>query len=95
MIQKERLLLNFIVASESVASNKIRSFLTALGIIFGVTAVITMLAIGKGAEKEIMDQMELVGVNNISITTFSKQEEGDVDSEDQGGHWCCTKTKGN
>ena len=42
--------------------------LTALGIIFGVAAVIAMMAIGKGAQKEILDQMKLVGVNNIVIT---------------------------
>ncbi|MDC0584232.1 ABC transporter permease [Bacteroidales bacterium] len=77
-MNKERLLLNFVIALESVAANKVRSFLTALGIIFGVSAVITMLAIGKGAEKEIMDQMELVGVNNINITSFTKQQEGEI-----------------
>ncbi len=69
MIPKERLISNIFVALESVASNKVRSVLTALGIIFGVAAVITMLAIGKGAEKEIMSQMELVGVNNIIINS--------------------------
>ena len=42
--------------------------LTALGIIFGVAAVIAMMAIGKGAQKEILDQMKLVGVNNIVIS---------------------------
>ena len=41
--------------------------LTALGIIFGVAAVIAMMAIGNGAQKEILDQMKLVGVNNIII----------------------------
>ena len=41
--------------------------LTALGIIFGVAAVIAMLAIGKGAKEEIMEQMKMVGVNNILI----------------------------
>jgi len=83
--QKEQILSNLGVAIESVASNKLRSFLTALGIIFGVAAVITMLSIGKGAEKEIMDQMELVGVNNISIEAFTEQDEGDVASNEGSG----------
>jgi len=83
--QKEQILSNLGVAIESVASNKLRSFLTALGIIFGVAAVITMLSIGKGAEKEIMDQMELVGVNNISIDAFTEQDEGDVASNEGSG----------
>jgi putative ABC transport system permease protein len=42
--------------------------LTALGIIFGVAAVIAMMAIGRGAQKEILDQMKLVGINNIVIS---------------------------
>jgi putative ABC transport system permease protein len=41
--------------------------LTALGIIFGVAAVISMLAIGSGAKKEVLDQMKMIGVNNIVI----------------------------
>ena len=42
------------IAVESIVSNKLKSMLTALGIIFGVAAVIAMLAIGKGAKQEIM-----------------------------------------
>jgi putative ABC transport system permease protein len=55
------------IAVESIVSNKLKSMLTALGIIFGVAAVIAMLAIGKGAKQEIMEQMKMVGVNNIVI----------------------------
>ena len=55
------------IAVESIVSNKLKSMLTALGIIFGVGAVIAMLAIGTGAKQEIMEQMEMVGVNNILI----------------------------
>jgi putative ABC transport system permease protein len=55
------------IAVESIVSNKLKSMLTALGIIFGVAAVIAMLAIGKGAKQEIMEQMKMVGVNNILI----------------------------
>ncbi|HLN52912.1 MAG TPA: ABC transporter permease [Lentimicrobium sp.] len=55
------------IAIEAVVTHKFRSILTALGIIFGVAAVIAMLAIGTGAKQEILDQMKLVGVNNIII----------------------------
>jgi putative ABC transport system permease protein len=55
------------IAVESIFANKFKSMLTALGIIFGVAAVIAMLAIGKGAKEEIMEQMKMVGVNNILI----------------------------
>ncbi|MDH5396705.1 MAG: ABC transporter permease [Cyclobacteriaceae bacterium] len=73
-----RHLANFNVAFSSVLSNKLRSLLTALGIIFGVAAVIAMLAIGRGAQKEIMDQIKLVGVNNIVITPVIDQVEEDL-----------------
>ncbi len=70
------------IAVESIVSNKLKSVLTALGIIFGVAAVIAMLAIGKGAKQEIMDQMKMVGVNNILINPVipdksSSAEEGE------------------
>jgi putative ABC transport system permease protein len=48
--------------------------LTALGIIFGVAAVIAMLAIGKGAKQEIMEQMKMVGVNNILINPIVQDQ---------------------
>ena len=53
---------------EAIFANRVKSFLTALGIIFGVAAVISMLAIGNGAEQEILEQIKMVGVNNIIIT---------------------------
>ncbi|HAM10808.1 MAG: hypothetical protein A2X05_18050 [Bacteroidetes bacterium GWE2_41_25] len=70
------------IAVESIISNKLKSILTALGIIFGVAAVIAMLAIGKGAKQEIMDQMKMVGVNNILVNPVipdksSASEEGE------------------
>lgn len=62
---------NLSISLEAVLANKMRSFLTALGIIFGVAAVISMVAIGTGAQEEIMDQIRLVGVNNIVIQPIS------------------------
>ncbi len=62
----------FNIALEAVIVNRVRSILTALGIIFGVAAVISMMAIGTGARQEILDQMKLVGVNNIIITPIEK-----------------------
>ena len=54
--------------------------LTALGIIFGVAAVIAMLAIGNGAQQEILNQIKLVGVNNIVITPIIEQVEEEVEA---------------
>lgn len=59
------------IAVEAIFANRVKSILTALGIIFGVAAVISMLAIGNGAEQEILEQIKLVGVNNIVITPSS------------------------
>lgn len=77
----ERLLANFNIALESLQSNRLRSLLTALGIIFGVAAVIAMLAIGKGTQDEINAQMKLVGVNNIVITPVLEQTEKQLREE--------------
>ena len=73
------------IAIESIVSNKLKSMLTALGIIFGVAAVIAMLAIGRGAKQEIMDQMKMVGVNNILINPIIQEAStsGSEDSEKQ------------
>ena len=80
----EKLKSNFEEAFRVIKTNKVRTFLTALGIIFGVAAVITMLAIGSGAEKEILAQLELVGVNNIVISSVpdDKDSNNEGDEED-------------
>jgi putative ABC transport system permease protein len=80
----EKLKSNFSESLRVISTNKIRTFLTALGIIFGVAAVISMLAIGNGAEKEILSQLELVGVNNIVITPIADEEEDEAVEEDDG-----------
>ncbi len=70
---------------EAIFTNKIKSFLTTLGIIFGVAAVISMLAIGNGAQQEILDQIKMVGVNNIIISpseTTINSENNDETSPD-------------
>lgn len=70
-----RLLANFSIAADAVMANKLRSLLTGLGIIFGVAAVIAMLAIGRGAQQELLEQIKLVGVNNIVIKPVLEQKE--------------------
>ncbi|HAA21347.1 MAG TPA: hypothetical protein DCP28_22225, partial [Cytophagales bacterium] len=84
---RERIKANFAIAAEAVMANRVRSFLTALGIIFGVAAVIAMMAIGNGAQQEILEQIKLVGVNNIVIEPVLEQSEEDITEggEDEGG----------
>ncbi|GAO31792.1 ABC transporter permease [Geofilum rubicundum] len=73
-----------IIALEAILANKMKSMLTALGIMFGVAAVISMLAIGKGAQQEVLEQIKLVGVNNIIVspteTSLSSAESGTTGS---------------
>jgi putative ABC transport system permease protein len=71
------------IAVESILANKLRSVLTALGIIFGVAAVISMMAIGNGAQQEILEQIKMVGVNNIVITPVLPQEEEEEGSGEE------------
>src|SRR5437868_1092712 len=70
-------------AAEAVSHNKLRASLTSLGILFGVASVIAMLAIGNGAEQEILAQMKLLGANNIVITPIIEQKEGKVEQDDK------------
>lgn len=81
---KSRYIHDVIIAFESILSNKLRSFLTGLGIVFGVAAVISMLAIGKGAQQEILEQIKMVGVNNIMITPIVTPK-GSSDNSDESG----------
>jgi len=80
MISK-RLLSNLYIAISAVLVNKLRSLLTGLGIIFGVAAVIAMLAIGNGAQRELLEQIKLVGLNNIVIKPIITQKEEKVDEK--------------
>jgi putative ABC transport system permease protein len=69
------------IAAEAVVHNKLRASLTSLGILFGVASVIAMLAIGNGAEQEILAQMKMLGANNIVIMPIIEQKEGKVDDD--------------
>lgn len=79
----QKLLMNLFIAIEAVLANRMRSVLTALGIIFGVAAVIAMLAIGNGAQEELLEQIKLVGVNNIVIRPIVEQSEENLEEDEQ------------
>jgi putative ABC transport system permease protein len=68
-------------ALEAVRHNKLRASLTSLGILFGVASVISMLAIGRGAAQEILEQMRLLGSNNVMIGPLVEQKEGPTADE--------------
>ena len=73
-----KLLYTLQIAMEALVNNKTRALLTSLGIIFGVASVIAMLAIGAGAQQEILDQIRLLGANNIIIDATHEKVEGTV-----------------
>src|SRR5947199_979972 len=56
-----------IVALEALRANKLRSLLTMLGIIIGVGAVITMVALGSGAQKSVQDRIQALGPTLLSV----------------------------
>lgn len=72
---------NVIIAVEAIVANKVKSLLTGLGIIFGVAAVISMLAIGNGAEQEILEQIKMVGVNNIIVTPILQNDQASANDQ--------------
>lgn len=55
------------VALGAIRANKLRSFLTMLGIIIGISAVITMVALGEGARRIVQDQIQSLGTNVLTI----------------------------
>ncbi len=61
----------------ALRANRLRTMLTMLGVIFGVGAVIAMMSIGEGARQETLEQIELLGTNNIIIN----RTEGNVSSK--------------
>lgn len=77
------ILLDIGIAIESIMAHKVKSFLTALGIVFGVAAVIAMLAIGNGAQQEILEQMKMVGVNNIIVIPKTAEQDKNNDKNIQ------------
>ncbi len=60
----------------ALARNKMRSFLTALGIIIGVGAVIAMVSIGQGAKKAVEDRFQSMGTNLLFVRPGSHSERG-------------------
>ena len=59
---------------KSLALHKLRSALTMLGVLFGVSSVVAMLAIGEGGSFEAQEQIKALGSNNILIRTVEPPE---------------------
>jgi putative ABC transport system permease protein len=68
---------------KSLWMHKLRSTLTTLGIIFGVSSVIAMLAIGEGASRQAQEQIARLGSRNIIIKTVPPPEDTDMSSQNE------------
>ncbi len=66
------------VALDAVRANKLRSFLTMLGIIIGIAAVIAMMALGQGAQRSVQDRLSQLGTNVLTVRP-GQQFAGGVD----------------
>ena len=64
----------FKMALRSLIANKLRTFLTTLGIIIGVASVISMIAIGEGAKKQTLSTISKFGTNIISVRPGLKKK---------------------
>lgn len=81
---------NLTIGIAGLRSHLLRSFLSMLGIIFGVGAVISMLSIGEGAKQQALEQIQLMGMNNIIVTDApitDSNEEQKRTNQSQGLTW--------
>ena len=67
---------SFIIAIKSLLANKLRSSLTMLGVIIGVGSVITLMAVGRGAEASITEAIEGMGTNQVYVMSKTPGVEG-------------------
>ncbi len=72
---------NIWLGIENLLLHKLRSFLTMLGVVFGVGSVVAMLSVGEGASKEALEQIKKLGSNNIIISSKKSAEEEATSTE--------------
>src|SRR4249920_40914 len=80
---------SFESALNNLATHKLRSALTMLGMIFGVGAVIAMLSIGAGAERSALEMIERLGLRNVILRSKEMKDEEleEVRKKSQGLSW--------
>ena len=69
---------------ENIISNKLRSFLTMLGIVIGVAAIIALITIVQGATSSITDQVTSLGVNKVTVNAMGTAVKQGLNDEDVG-----------
>ncbi len=74
-MKRSRFARNILLGIENLLLHKLRSFLTMLGVVFGVGSVVAMLSVGEGASKEALEQIRKLGSNNIIISSMKSIDE--------------------
>jgi putative ABC transport system permease protein len=74
-MKRTKLIRNIVIGIENLLLHKLRSFLTMLGVVFGVGSVVAMLSVGEGASKEALSQIRKLGSTNIIISSVKSAEE--------------------
>ena len=74
-MRRSRFARNILLGIENLLLHKLRSFLTMLGVVFGVGSVVAMLSVGEGASKEALEQIRKLGSNNIIISSMKSVDE--------------------
>jgi len=80
-MRNTRIARNIWLGIENLLLHKLRSFLTMLGVVFGVGSVVAMLSVGEGASKEALEQIRKLGSNNIIISSRKSAEEEATSTE--------------
>ena len=70
----------FAVAIEALRANKLRSFLTMLGIVIGVSAVIAMVALGRGAQQSVKERISRLGTTLLTVVPGQQRGPGSIAS---------------
>lgn len=84
IISKSKFYRDVRLGIENLLLHKLRSFLTALGVIFGVGSVVAMLSVGEGASKKALDEIKKVGSNNIIVSSMKPREDDNNNSSMMG-----------
>lgn len=71
----------FKMAIKSIWANKMRSFLTMLGIIIGISSVIVLVGMGEGTKQQVQSQIEKLGTNLITVNIVGKRTKSFTDEE--------------
>jgi putative ABC transport system permease protein len=66
---------NISLAIRALISNKMRAFLTMLGIIIGIAAVIAILTVGNSLNRSVAETMQSMGANDVFVTVAQRSDE--------------------